>query len=47
MNLLELAGCRHCGHDDNEHLGACRTDVFTGGAWSKCDCESFITPDAA
>ena len=47
MNLLELAECRHCGHDDNEHLGACRTDVFTGGAWSKCACESFVTPDAA
>ena len=40
MSLLELAQCR-CGHDDDEHLGACRTDVFTGGTWSKCDCQSF------
>lgn len=47
MNLLELAECRQCGHDDTEHLGACHTDIFAGGAWAKCDCESFVTSEAA
>lgn len=40
MNLLELAQCQ-CGHDDDEHLGACRTEVFASGAWAKCECSAF------
>lgn len=47
MNQLELAECRQCGHDDTEHLGACRTDIFTGGAWAKCDCGSYVAPQRA
>lgn len=41
-NLLSPPdACAQCSHDDSEHLGECRTDVYVDRKWAKCRCPSF------
>ena len=40
-NLLAADTCRRCSHEDSEHLGECRTDLFVDRKWTKCWCPGF------
>ncbi len=34
--------CMRCGHDREEHQGACGSDLFAGRTWTKCPCFGYV-----
>ena len=40
--LGHIDTCARCSHDDAEHFGQCRTDIFIERKWAKCHCPGFV-----